>query len=496
MKLLISLIPLVSLFVKDSYTAPTLPSPDTVSRLVEAASDDLTSLAVAKAAAVGFAGGVAINTISNAVPNVTTIYKTVVEGSNAALRTAAEGSNTAIQNTYEAGENTYNYLRDTAVKHVDAVQQVDPIQVINETESAVLLKNKAVLKAVFDAKRNAVQALKDLSKLTTNFTVDAVGTTNLNLEALINNTSIQWELMNTGLVNFWNSTLSNLNAALTNAQSNIQASKETIASIYNNMTLANAQTIVNDGIDSISNGIDSGIDTISGGIDTGIDTISGGIDTTITITGNASSTVLNSLVKAKTEIHEAAENFDSKTVISKTKKRIGNAIVKTFEGAGNLLEQAGVYDAIDSIVHGFAGMPFKTNQILEQAEDTVSNASVTLRDMWEGYNSDDTNDLKRSKLSIKTLMNNEGRDESMTLEEELELEEDTGIFEDENQALDEATFLDGVDEEIDTVEGEVAELEDSRNPEEFEAQTPMQAKNKEIMQLMQKVNNDDNEIVR
>ena len=138
----------------------------------------------------------------------------------------------------------------------------------------------------------------------------------------------------------------------------------------------------------------------------------------------------------------------------------------------------------------------QTNQILEQAEDTVSNASVTLRDMWEGYNSDDTNDLKRSKLSIKTLMNNEGRDESMTLEEELELEEDTGIFDDENEALDEATFLDGVDEEIDTVEGEVAELEDSRNPEEFEAQTPMQAKNKEIMQLMQKVNNDDNEIVR
>ena len=114
---------------------------------------------------------------------------------------------------------------DTAVKHVDAVQQVDPIQVINETESAVLLKNKAVLKAVFDAKRNAVQALKDISKFTTNFTVDAVGTTNLNMEALFNNTAIQWELMNTGLVNFWNTTLSNLNLALTNAQSNIQVGK-------------------------------------------------------------------------------------------------------------------------------------------------------------------------------------------------------------------------------------------------------------------------------
>ena len=49
------------------------------------------------------------------------------------------------------------------------------------------------------------------------------------------------------------------------------------------MTLANAQIIVNGGIDSISDGIDTGIDTISDGIDTGIDTISGGLDTTITI---------------------------------------------------------------------------------------------------------------------------------------------------------------------------------------------------------------------
>ena len=97
--------------VKDAKTAPTLPSPDTVSRLVEAASDDLTQIAVAKAAAVGFAGGVAINTISNAVPNVTFIYKTVADSGNAALKTMSDGGNTALQNTYEAGEHTMNYLR-------------------------------------------------------------------------------------------------------------------------------------------------------------------------------------------------------------------------------------------------------------------------------------------------------------------------------------------------------------------------------------------------
>ena len=118
----------------------------------------------------------------------------------------------------------YAFLIDAAEKHVDAIQQVDPIQVINETESAVLVKNKAVLKAVFDAKRKAYLALKDLSKITTNFTVEAVTTTNQNIEALLNSTALQVESMNSGLANFWNTTLSNLNSALTNAQANIQVS--------------------------------------------------------------------------------------------------------------------------------------------------------------------------------------------------------------------------------------------------------------------------------
>ena len=141
-------------------------------------------------------------------------------------------------------------------------------------------------------------------------------------------------------------------------------------------------------------------------------------------------------------------------------------------------------------------MIIQTNKIIEQAEDTVSNASVTLRDMWEGYNSDESNDLKRSKLSIKTLMNNEELDESMNLKEELDSEEETDIFEDDTPTLDEASLLDGIDEEIDMVEGEVEELEDNRIPEEIEAQIPLQAKAEEMMELMQEINNDDNEIVR
>ena len=116
--------------------------------------------------------------------------------------------------------------------------------------------------------------------------------------------------------------------------------------------------------------------------------------------------------------------------------------------------------------------------------------------MWEGYNSDESNDLKRSKLSIKTLMDNEELDESMNLKEELESEEETGISEDDTQTLDEGTFIDSVDEEIDMVEGEVEELEDNQIPEKIEAQNPLPAKTEEMMELMQEISDDDNEIVR
>ena len=116
--------------------------------------------------------------------------------------------------------------------------------------------------------------------------------------------------------------------------------------------------------------------------------------------------------------------------------------------------------------------------------------------MWEGYNSDESNDLKRSKLSIKTLMDNEELDESMNLKEELESEEETGISEDDTQTLDEGTFIDSVDEEIDMVEGEVEELEDNQIPEKIEVQNPLPAKTEEMMELMQEISDDDNEIVR
>ena len=92
-------------FVGNTNAAPVFPDiADSAMSLVDAAADDIASIAVAKAAAVGFAGGVAINSVANIVPNVTQIYKSV-----------ADGTDVALKSTYEAGENTWNYVKGNRI---------------------------------------------------------------------------------------------------------------------------------------------------------------------------------------------------------------------------------------------------------------------------------------------------------------------------------------------------------------------------------------------
>ena len=95
----------------------------------------------------------------------------------------------------------------------------------------MLTKNEVVLKAIFNAKRNAFLALQDLSESTANFTSSAWDTTNLNTQLLINSTSSQWEAINAGLQTFWSNALENLNAALTNAQSILQVNLDSFIKI-------------------------------------------------------------------------------------------------------------------------------------------------------------------------------------------------------------------------------------------------------------------------
>ena len=87
-------------FIGITNAAPAVITPDSALRLVDAASDDIASIAVAKAAALGFIGGVAAHSVSNVIPNVTQIYKSVADGTDGALKTPNED-----------GENTRKYVK-------------------------------------------------------------------------------------------------------------------------------------------------------------------------------------------------------------------------------------------------------------------------------------------------------------------------------------------------------------------------------------------------
>ena len=134
--------------------------------------------------------------------------------------------------------------------------------------------------------------------------------------------------------------------------------------------------------------------------------------------------------------------------------------------------------------------------MLEQAEDTVVDASIALRDMWEDNKSEDTETLKRSKLSIKTLMDNEESNDFYTISEKMEPEEEAKTIQEDTKPLDETKYFDDTEKEIETVEDEVEEIEDDGHPEEFDAEKQIKTKTQEIMQLMETINDNNNEIVR
>ena len=79
----------------------------------------------------------------------------------------------------------------------------------------------------------------------------------------------------------------------------------------------------------------------------------------ISLVRNTTSDVINALVEAKSGLQDAAENFDSRTTIVSAKENVGNAVVNGFTWAGSLIERAGIYTAIDQLVHGIANLPTK-----------------------------------------------------------------------------------------------------------------------------------------
>ena len=87
--------------------APTLPDGETIVKLVSAIADDVSSIAIAKAATTGFVGGGALKSVSDNVPSADDVYLAVVNTGNSAARVVVQTGNSAAR----VGEDTWNYVR-------------------------------------------------------------------------------------------------------------------------------------------------------------------------------------------------------------------------------------------------------------------------------------------------------------------------------------------------------------------------------------------------
>ena len=79
-------------------------------------------------------------------------------------------------------------------------------------------------------------------------------------------------------------------------------------------------------------------------------------------TGNI---LLESLINTKMQIAEAAENFDSQDLVHNANLNLGLAVNATFQGVESVVEDLGVFDSLDTIVHSVGNVPLKLNGMID-----------------------------------------------------------------------------------------------------------------------------------
>ena len=96
------------------------------------------------------------------------------------------------------------------------------MEVLDRTEDALLQKNEAVVKGIFESKRKALLALQNFTVYAGNFTTQQLDATNEGIQSIVNLTSQQWEATLEGINALLAITLQNINAAISSTQVRIQ----------------------------------------------------------------------------------------------------------------------------------------------------------------------------------------------------------------------------------------------------------------------------------
>ena len=65
------------------------------------------------------------------------------------------------------------------------------------------------------------------------------------------------------------------------------------------------------------------------------------------------------------QIAEAAENFDSQDLVHNANLNLGLAVNATFQGVESVVEDLGVFDSLDTIIHSVGNVPLKLNGMID-----------------------------------------------------------------------------------------------------------------------------------
>jgi len=85
-------------------------------------------------------------------------------------------------------------------------------------------------------------------------------------------------------------------------------------------------------------------------------------ENTLTLLQSTIDNLIQTLVQSKEQLQEAALNFDSAESFDRTKSAAGLAVEKTVE----VVDDVGVFSAIDAVVHSVAKLPQTLNKVLSK----------------------------------------------------------------------------------------------------------------------------------
>jgi len=171
-----------------------------------------------------------------------------------------------------------------------------------------------MIESIFDVKRQALRALSSIKQQYT-----------------------------AALNAFINASINNLNQALVATQNGITLSKTLVADLASQVTIDNISEGITDAQDSINDVINDSLDNLNS-------------------TGNI---LLESLINTKMQIAEAAENFDSQDLVHNANLNLGLAVNATFQGVESVVEDLGVFDSLDTIIHSVGNVPLKLNGMID-----------------------------------------------------------------------------------------------------------------------------------